>query len=854
MIFGGTIDKLIRLLRKSAQLGTRHSRLGARLVPGVAALLLAAWPLFAAAPTSAALAVQVDRTEAGGMIPFSVASAPTGVSPTATYTPTPTQTPTSTPSPLATATSTPAATLSLTPAATATPTLTPTLTVMPTPTATPVATATPTISVSPTVTATPTVTSTPTVTLTPTATVTPTATATPTPTSTATPTPSPTPTPFLRLEASVSPSAASVAPGGLVSYTFSIVNAGRFTESVSISYTPSVTGSFSYNLVGKTLDLGAGATGNATLLVGVSANAPPGATTKITLVATTASGRLRPATAVAEATVSVDRGLQLSVAPREKTADYGVPVTYTISITNASASPANVNIATSQEITKFMNTIEPQKPSLTLAPGEVATRILIVTPNRPISQGFMKKVSSNAANKFRLTPEELALFRIVTNPTDTTVVTVSTKDISLSRSVSTTSRPMNVEKEKEKKAERDRKAREGEKPKAQQQEPNAAKVEARSPDGLVAQLWAGLRQVLASGIDVAGKMVAWVGATTASANPFEAPLSASYSGNTPHAMNPTTCANCHEVHGAREGSASSGTSKLLIAWSADRYNSGDTATVVRPLCDTCHNGSGSKYAVEAGTVTVTSTVTNTLGGAIKPPSLGSASPYTVGETFVYTTYADFAGATVNYVQNNPYTQSVVVTATQAMSTSHLIETNNKPPYSLNVGADNFICTKCHDQHGNTTNPRLLRQTITFGGVSTAVNFNWTYQTSTLPEKVTPTSGSTQFCMACHDDGPNLKHGGGHKGTVPFPITMSNTTYNNLQGVKNATAPTNKYPTEWDAGTSTYRVVVCLTCHKAHGTDNNATGSSVVVPLGREEFFDYEQSTGNGWCSVCHGVF
>ncbi len=613
---------------------------------------------------------------------------------------------------------------------------------------------------------------------------------------------------------------------------------------------------FSYQLLDRALPLTPGASGEARVVASAAADAPKGATGRLSLTASTESARLAPATAMADIAIADHRGLDVSITPKEAVTDYGVPVFYTIVITNTGSAAERAKISTSQEITKFINVLEPHQPTVNLAAGEVVSRTLIVTPRRLITDGFIKNLSGKIAKRQRMNDYDLALFRIVTDAMDATQVIVSNKDITATAVVTTTSRPFSA-----KKAQQQRRNEPYDNlpsPKRSTM-PGAA---AQQDQGISGWLLGVFRNLASATTDFVGRTIAWIGATSAVASPFDAP---SYAGGTPHDTNRTTCAYCHEVHGAREGAASTGGSKLLMAWSPNRYNSGDTSTVVRPLCDTCHNGSGSKYNVEAGTVTVSGTVTDTLGGAFKDPALGTSSPITVGETFSYTTYPALMSSTVDFVPSNPITNSVVATATIATSSTHGVEVNMSPPYAITntlspnyVAPDNFVCTSCHDQHGTTSNPRLIRQTITFGGISSAVNFNWTYQTSTLPELVTPTSGSTDLCYACHNDKDALRHAGGHGGsTYYFPITMTTNsqqtgTWDIFSGNGGGTTPTNKYPTEYDPASGLYRVMVCLTCHKAHGT-TLAPDYGGVVPLGREELYAWQQQYGN-YCSICHGLF
>jgi hypothetical protein len=570
-------------------------------------------------------------------------------------------------------------------------------------------------------------------------------------------------------------------------------------------------------------------------------------TEQITFSAVPARGPTSSVSTVAQAVVAENRSLAVDMATTSLSTNYGVPVQYTIFITNTGNAVEQATVSTSQEITKFASLVLPD-PNVTLQPGQAVSRTVAVTPLRPITQGFMKRLVEDAGQKIRMTSSDVSLFGVVTNPSDSTVISVSSGIISTTRVVTTTSMlygaPSTALSASLAGANSGASA-------------TLAKASVAGKDNsLISWLTERVRSVLGAGVDAVGKAVAWAGAPVANASPFQAPASYSYAGGTPHSRNKTTCAYCHETHGAREGSSSTGASKLLLAGSSSRSDAGDQSLVVRPLCNTCHSGAGSKYEVEAGTVTVSGTVTDTLAGPFKDPSLGYTWPFATGDKFSYIAYPDLLTKTVDFVPASPITTSVQISATIATSSTHGVETYQKPMYSTAaVGADNFVCTKCHDQHGGTINPRMLRQNITFGGISTPVNFNWTYDTSSLPERVTPTSGSTQLCTACHDDAQSLKHSGQHGGaSYAFPASMSDQVYASFSTNGGGLAPTTQFPAEYDSATSQYRNMVCLTCHKSHGTGNSPGSSPRDLPLGREEYARWEANTGFTWCSVCHGVY
>jgi predicted CXXCH cytochrome family protein len=164
-------------------------------------------------------------------------STPTGA-PTLTPTPSPTYAPTDTPLANPTLTATLASTSTPTETSTGEATVTLTLTPGDTPTGT--ATLGVTSNPTDTLTATPIITDT----LTPTATPIITDTLTPTVTPTLTPTMTPTPGITVTLELSASPSSAYVAPGGIVSYTVTILNGAEITATVGLTTTDSSPSSF----------------------------------------------------------------------------------------------------------------------------------------------------------------------------------------------------------------------------------------------------------------------------------------------------------------------------------------------------------------------------------------------------------------------------------------------------------------------------------------------------------------------------------------------------------------------------------------------------------------------------------
>lgn len=653
----------------------------------------------------------------------------------------------------------------------------------------------------------------------------------PSPPATPSPSPTPTQTPRGRLEVTIDPPSGSVLPGLTTSFTVHVVNTVMVTDTAQITYANSDAVGFSYSQPVASLSLAPGETKDFSYSVtaGPQAVAYSAETTVITV-------RLSSAPAVfgedtATTTVQAVRGFTLSADSTDGQTERRKPITYTLTLQNTGNITETVNLDRSREVTQFTSVIwEPgvSKPesgkgpvTLVITPYATLDLRLAVTPSRPISKPFSNKI---AKPPYVDNPEDLAIFEIITRPWDLTEVTARAGDLGDSVSIKTTVKPL---------------------PDLLPQQPappaDAQEKRLRS----LADSWHDIPKTLDSA--PTDRELAMLGSEQQVGVMSQEAVN-------PHQKSSLTCAYCHEVHGAPDNSTPNINNKLLKASGNDRYSKGDTSTVVRALCDTCHDGSGSKYLSEAGLVNGT----NTLGGGTKQEN--ASSPFIVGGKYTYSTYTA-NGKTVDYVPAGAVTTTISISATQSVSSAHQIEANVAPGFSTR-SADNFVCTKCHDPHGpDNGNPRLIPQTVTFGGGSAPVTFNWTYQTSTTPEKVTPTSGSTQFCMACHNDTNALRHNGGHGGsTYSFPVSMSvDNVYPNFSlpvasgGIGGGIAPTDRVPAEWD-GTSLYRVMVCLTCHKAHGSSKEPTAGSSSLPLGRPEFSDYEVASGFGWCTACHGVF
>lgn len=276
------------------------------------------------------------------------------------------------------------------------------------------------------------------------------------------------------------------------------------------------------------------------------------------------------------------------------------------------------------------------------------------------------------------------------------------------------------------------------------------------------------------------------------------------------------CAACHVTH------ASTG-SKLL-----SQPNS-------VALCTTCHDGTQSKYDVRNGLVRLSDGYANTSGGPFGP-----LQPELSGEIAVSEANKSYSA------ENVPTNPTSIHNLGTVISTA---------PGGVSTRDAGLVCVDCHDPHGITGNYRNLKSTLKVNDAVT-VDINLQAYAKTDPaqtggygEDIYYNTGSVFFCSACHSDF-NQPSGSGN-------IAATDT---EMPGLALSAAYTNKYmhpvntplifrgeyyasslPLESGTGEN---VVVCLTCHHAHGTFKTGrsikTNSTALIRLDRQAV-----------CEECH---
>ncbi len=252
------------------------------------------------------------------------------------------------------------------------------------------------------------------------------------------------------------------------------------------------------------------------------------------------------------------------------------------------------------------------------------------------------------------------------------------------------------------------------------------------------------------------------------------------------------------------------------------------------LCTTCHDGTQSKYDVRSGRVKLATGWEDSSGGPFGP--LQTNLPVS---TVVYAGYRSTSVATV---YGTP-------TSIHNLGTSIA-----RAPGGVSTRNDGLGCTDCHDAHGNG-NYRNLRTVINIAyGVSATINMKGYAQTDIVGatdygEKIYYQEGSIYFCSACHSDYNQASGSGSVAATITqqdgFTLSPGSAGLY-MHAVNSPLIWRNEYlstklPLEYGSGVN---VIVCITCHHAHGTSkvgvSKAVYSTCLVRLDNQ-----------GVCEECH---
>lgn len=253
------------------------------------------------------------------------------------------------------------------------------------------------------------------------------------------------------------------------------------------------------------------------------------------------------------------------------------------------------------------------------------------------------------------------------------------------------------------------------------------------------------------------------------------------------------------------------------------------------LCTTCHDGTQSKYDVRNGKVRLSASYADTSGGPFGPLQTGLPV-----ELAVYEGYQSLSVAAVTYNPTSIHNLGILV---------------SQAPGGVSDRNGGLGCVDCHDPHGNSGNFRNLKSVIEVTyNTSVSVNFRAFAKsdptlTSGYGEDITYDTGSIFFCSACHSD-YNQPSGSGNTAatTTQVPgLSLSAGSMNKFIHAVNTPLIfrgeyyTSSLPLETGTGVN---VVVCLTCHQAHGTfktgKSKITDSSALIRMDRQAV-----------CEECH---
>ena len=294
-------------------------------------------------------------------------------------------------------------------------------------------------------------------------------------------------------------------------------------------------------------------------------------------------------------------------------------------------------------------------------------------------------------------------------------------------------------------------------------------------------------------------------------------LAATYGPHGNYTADTAACGQCHNTHAAA--------GKNLI-----QYLAAGTENDIYRTCTYCHkNGGQSKYDVVNGAIVATGATYASSGGGF------SQEVVTEGATPAYT----------------------------AISSKHNVEGNagNGDPATLwapgySTATADYValsCASCHNPHGQGTNSRAIRSPI----LGDTIAFSLAVTSELADEAIQYTGGVNDFCGACHKDYKQTAAGSGDIDSGTY------STYKRHRVGMDPSAYSGTNPSSWTAialsqpsdtmplQSGTPNTVVCLTCHKAHGTAKTNT-----VTFNRSDDSTSNSSTllrlnNRGVCEACH---
>lgn len=329
---------------------------------------------------------------------------------------------------------------------------------------------------------------------------------------------------------------------------------------------------------------------------------------------------------------------------------------------------------------------------------------------------------------------------------------------------------------------------------------------------------------------------------------------------------PDKCAGCHRIH--------TGQNEFLLK----------EAGTIQQFCYTCHGngGPGSDLAVQEGTF---------YGGTTPGSPYGDKT----GSTDVALRAGGFETARINTTDatnstDNPGAVTIGVLATaETVNSAHAIDGTTAGTMWGNGAIDSgagpsftLDCTSCHDPHGNG-NYRILRTVPTGSGgagyaipdtypktatdytVSNYFVMNFGALPASLPAGSTPAPGqsilvdTSKWCAQCHTRYLDTRNAPG-----PTPPACNPDASRQCSGddIFNYRHTSSGISISSSTGAVSFVNRACITCHAAHGSDSQMTGtySSTVPwpgggttnPTNDTERASLLKMDNRGMCKKCHG--